>query len=54
MKMELILQTNKYQSDISKYEGKLPKEAYNNILQAIEDYEYLKRLISPNRKNVSD
>ena len=52
--MELILQTNKYQSDISKYEGKLPKEAYNNILQAIEDYEYLKRLISPNRKYVSD
>lgn len=48
------MELNDKQTPIEYFEKKLPAEAYQNIYNAIQDYEYIRRLIGVNRLKAVD
>lgn len=55
MKMELTLtKLNSIQTPLEKYRESLPKEAFDNILQAMYDYQYIQNFVRIDRPTISD
>ena len=48
------MELNDRQTSIEYFKTKLPDEAYQGIYNAIQDYEYIRRFISPDRLKASD